>query len=49
MEKEQKDSIGVQNIFGTGWGFTKLLTQILNIFRNFGPKNLEIIMTISSF
>jgi len=21
----------------SGWGFTKLLTQILNIFRNFGP------------
>ncbi len=29
--------------------FTKLLTQILNIFRNFGPQNLEIIMTKSSF
>jgi len=22
---------------GTGWGFTKLFTQILNIFLNFGP------------
>jgi len=22
---------------GTGWEFTKLLTKILNIFRNFGP------------
>jgi len=32
-----------------GWEFTKLLTQILNIFLNFGPQNLEIIMTLSSF
>ena len=31
------------------WVFTKLLTQILNIFRNFRPLNLEIIMTIRSF
>jgi len=33
----------------SGWEFTKLLTQILSIFCNFGPLNLEIIMTKSSF
>ncbi len=33
----------------TGWEFTKLLTQIFNIFRNFGPSNLEITMSLSSF
>jgi len=32
-----------------GWEFTKLLTQILNIFCNFGPSNLEIKMSLSSF
>ena len=32
-----------------GWEFTKLLTQILNIFCNFGPSNLEITMSLSSF
>ncbi len=33
----------------SGWEFTKLLTQIFNIFRNFGPSNLEITMSLSSF
>jgi len=32
-----------------GWEFTKILTQILNIFCNFGPSNLEITMSLSSF
>ncbi len=33
----------------TGWEFTKLFTQILNIFCNIGPSNLEITMSLSSF
>jgi len=28
-----------------GLKFAKLLTQILNIFRNFGPENLGVIMS----
>ena len=35
--------------FKSGWQFTKLLTQILNIFHNFKPKNLQIIKTKSTF
>ncbi len=33
----------------SGLKFTKLLTKILNIFCYFGPSNLDITMSLSSF